>query len=324
MNLRDIPSWKLHENRFPLLSLVWRHDDLHAPCLGLGECVGKIRHFIAGHFPAVRIRKMPVGDEHGELSKLRFNPYPAIRVSRSPDFRARSMPIVRGYSAVRERKKVANEFVCFVSRDIDAIFRYRLERRVGWRGGVPVELRIDAAGPLDDGVPPNRVIEGSHEDIRTRRTNCTDSRIQVGDQIASALETKRIGNGRLETKDGYAADRSENQLRHGAARGGSYGEDALLGRCAPKCSDQACDETVKILGRHVDVRRIVLRSNGYIRCCRNGLRGDGECMPPTRQAAACNKHYDPDKRRRERSISFHRNFPLVLMAARHNAQGASY
>src|SRR5713101_5167558 len=67
------------------------------------------------------------------------------------------------------------------------------------------------------------------------------------------------------------------------------------------------DETVKILGCHVDVRRIVLRSDRYIRRCRNGLRGNRERMLPARQTAACNKNNDPEKHRPKRSASLHRN-----------------
>ena len=65
---------------------------------------------------------------------------------------------------------------------------------------MPIELRIDAARPLDDGVSPNRVVEGSDEDIRTGCASRTHSHIHVRDQIARALQTKRIWDGRLETK----------------------------------------------------------------------------------------------------------------------------
>src|SRR5215469_9798882 len=127
MNLGDVSSREPHDSSISFLSLVRRNDDLHACGVGLGKGVRQVRHFISSHFSAVGVRKVPVCDEHGELAKLRFNPHSAIGVSRSSDFYARSMRVVRGDSAARERKKTANELVGFISGDIDAIFGNRLE-----------------------------------------------------------------------------------------------------------------------------------------------------------------------------------------------------
>src|SRR6516165_4198498 len=201
MNLGDVSSRKPHDSSISFLSLVRRNDDLHACGVGLGKGVRQVRHFISSDFSAVGIRKVPVCDEHGELAKLRFNPHSTIGVSRSSDFYARSMRVVRGDSAARERKKTPNELVGFISGDIDASFGNRLERRVGWRCGMTIELSIDAARPLDYGVSPKSVVEGSDDDIRTGFASYTDSRIQVLDQIARALHAKRIRDWRLETKD---------------------------------------------------------------------------------------------------------------------------
>src|ERR1700741_1486144 len=167
MDLCDVSSRELNDGCISVASGVRWDQYFDTRCFGLSERIRQIRHFISGHFPAVGIRKVPVCDEHGELAKLRFKPYSAIGVSRSSDFYARSMRIVGGDSAVRECKKATNELVCLVSGDIDAIFRNRLKCSVGWRSGMPIELRIDAARPLDDRVSPNRVVEGSDEDIRT-------------------------------------------------------------------------------------------------------------------------------------------------------------
>src|SRR5215469_14793872 len=129
-----------------------------------------------------------------------------------------------------------------------------------------IELSIDAARPLDYGASPNRVVEGSDDDIRTGFASYTDSRIQVLDQIARALHAKRIRDWRLETKDCYGPDRRPHQLGHRAAWCRGHCENALPGRCTPKCSGQTCDETIKIFPSDVDVRCVVLRSDSYAHC----------------------------------------------------------
>jgi len=82
---------------------------------------------------AVGIRKVPVCDEHGELSKLRFNPHSAIGVSRWSDFDARSMRVVRGDSAARERKKTKRALIW--SRDSRDFWRNPLPSRTSFFSG---------------------------------------------------------------------------------------------------------------------------------------------------------------------------------------------
>ena len=70
MDLGDISSRKLYDNRIPFVGLVQRHEDIHASRLGLSEGASQIRHFISGHLPAVGIRKMTVGNKRGQLAEL--------------------------------------------------------------------------------------------------------------------------------------------------------------------------------------------------------------------------------------------------------------
>src|SRR5271170_8215802 len=87
----------------------------------------------------------------------------------------------------------------------------------------------------------------------------------------------------------------QDQLRHGAARRGGYSEDALLRCCAPECGEQAGDETIKILRRHIDVSCVVLRSYSYALCsiC---LRTLGECAETSRFAREDNRQEDSNRR----------------------------
>ena len=52
-----------------------------------------------------------------------------------------------------------------VGGHIDTVFRNGLERLVGRRGRMPVELHIHAAGPLDDDIPPDRIVKWTDEHI---------------------------------------------------------------------------------------------------------------------------------------------------------------
>src|SRR5260370_39236571 len=57
-DFRDVPSRELDDNSVSLVGLIRRYEDLDAAGFCLSECVRQILHFIAGHFPAVRIGKV--------------------------------------------------------------------------------------------------------------------------------------------------------------------------------------------------------------------------------------------------------------------------
>ena len=112
---------------------------------------------------------------------------------------------------------------------------------------MPVELCVDSAGPLDDRVAPNRIVERGHEDIGAGRAGGTNRRVHVGHQVSSPLRAEWVGYRCLESENGHGPDWREHQLRHRTARSGRHSEDALLRGGAAKRGQEAGDEAVEIL-----------------------------------------------------------------------------
>src|SRR5712692_2518337 len=180
-------------------------------------------------------------------------------VSVCANFDARCLRIIRRDGSVGESKKAAHEGIRSVWRNIDAIFRDSLGRGIGRRSGVPIQLCVDATGPLNKRVSTDRVVEGSDEHVCARGLGRANRLVHVRDQIACPLQPKRIRDRRLESENGYRSRRRQDQLRHRAALGRGYCEDSLLGRCAAKCRNQARHEAIEIFRSHIDMRRVVLR-----------------------------------------------------------------
>src|SRR3984957_12113785 len=130
---------------------------------------------------------MAVCHEHGHLAKLRLDPNSSISISGASDFDAGRMCIIRYDFSVRELKKAGSESFYRIFRYVNTVFRDHLETRIGWRGGMPVQLCVDPARPLDDRVQADRILEGTDEDIRARGVCSADRRIHVGHKIARPL-----------------------------------------------------------------------------------------------------------------------------------------
>src|SRR5258706_13795070 len=73
VDFRDVSSRELSDIGFSFFGLVRRYEPVHATCFCLGERVRQIRHLISGRLPAVRIWKVTVGSERGQLAELRFD-----------------------------------------------------------------------------------------------------------------------------------------------------------------------------------------------------------------------------------------------------------
>src|SRR5882762_1386129 len=188
VDFRDVSSGELHDCGFSLVGLIRGHEDVDAARFCLSERIRQIRHFITGHFPAVRIRKVTVGNERGQLPELRFDPYSPISFRRPSDFDARCARFIRDDPPLGEGNKAAHKSIHSVLRGIDPILRDCLERSIRWRGGVPVQLCVYATRPLNDCVSANRVAEGSDYDIRARGLGGADCLVHISDQIACALQ----------------------------------------------------------------------------------------------------------------------------------------
>src|SRR6266853_310420 len=161
VDFRDVSPRELHDSGFPLVGLIRRYEHVGAACFGLAERVRQIRYLISGYLPAVRIRKVTVGNHRGQLAELRFDSYSPIGFRGPSDFDARCARFIRDETPVGKREKAGHKCIHSVLRDIDPILLYRLQRGIRWRGGVPVQLCVHATRPLNDCVPTDRIIEWS-------------------------------------------------------------------------------------------------------------------------------------------------------------------
>src|SRR5580704_16398024 len=147
---------------------------------------------------------------------------------------------------MRKGEKAVNERGGAVRRHVDTILRGRFERWVRRRRGVPIELHIHAPGPLDYSVLADRVIEGTHQNIRAVSLRGPNRGIQIGYQVTRPFESERVRHGRFESEDGESSDGRQHQLRHRLARSWSYREDALLGFGSAERGEQAVHELVEV------------------------------------------------------------------------------
>src|SRR5580700_8880853 len=150
---------------------------------------------------AVWIWKMPVGYDHYRRAKVRRNPDPAIGIGRAADLNARRVSIIGYNLALRESEKALNERCHTFWGNIDAVLRNPLQRGVRRRRGVPIELHIHPAGPLDHGVFTDRIVERSDEKIRTVGLRRPNRRIQVGHEITGPFGSEWVRYGRFESED---------------------------------------------------------------------------------------------------------------------------
>lgn len=124
------------------------------------------------------------------------------------------------------------------------------------------QLRFHPAGPFDDCITANRILERIDQHICAARACSKDGRIHIGHEIAGALGAKRIGNRRFVTEDRERAMRRQHQLRQGAARRRGDGENSAFRRASTEGGDDARDEAIKIGWGDINMRRIVLGRNG--------------------------------------------------------------
>src|SRR6266478_109487 len=304
VDFRDVSPRELHDSGFSLVGLIRRYEHVDAACFGLSERVRQIRHFISGRLPAVRIRKVTVGNHRGQLAELRFDPHSPIGFCGSSDFDTGCARFIRDDTPVRKRDKAGHKCIRSVLRDIDPVLRNSLERGIRWRGGVPVQLCVHATRPLNDCVSANRIVESSNEHVCASRFGGTDRFIHVSDQIACALQPEWIWHRRLEPENRQCSYGGQHQLNPGAAGCRSYGEHALLRSLATECLQDAGNESIEIRDRNVDMRRVVLWSNSHAN--RSGrLRTLGECVEVLRFAREADRQKDRKRRSNEGFFQAH-------------------
>src|SRR6266853_6439049 len=109
VDLGDIAARKLHHGCIPIVGFVGIDEDRYASSFSFGERIREIGDLVSGYLSSIWIRQMAIRDEHGHLSKFRLQADSAISISRTPDFDAGRMCIIRYDFSVRERQKALNE-----------------------------------------------------------------------------------------------------------------------------------------------------------------------------------------------------------------------
>jgi hypothetical protein len=108
---------------------------------------------------------VPVRDEDSHIAEPRFNLNRAIAFVGTSNFRTGRASVVRDQLAAGEAYESCDEIIGPLGRQIDAVFRNRLqcvERRCL---GVPVQLHVDAAGPLNHRVFTHQILERFDDDV---------------------------------------------------------------------------------------------------------------------------------------------------------------
>src|SRR5882757_9483657 len=233
--------------------------------LGLGEGSREIRNLVARHLVPVWIRKMAIRYENGQLAEVGLDTDSPISVTWPSDLNTGSVRIVSDDIPMTKGNKAVYEGSHAIGGYIDTVFRNGLQGLIGRRGRVPIELRVHATRPLDNGISSDWVIEWSHKNVGACRTSGLDRRIEIGHEVTRSLCAKGIRNRRLEPENRHTSRRCQDQLRHRAARSWRHGKDALLRGRAPKGRKKTGHEAIEILWRDIDVSCIVLRCNSRIR-----------------------------------------------------------
>ena len=144
---------------------------------------------------------MAIGHQTGHAAEGRFDADASVGIGRSADFNARLVPVVRNDLALRESNEIADEVIGRIRREVDPGLGHGLQRRRIRRRRVPVELHVDAAGPLNDDVAADRV--GKCRDRHGGAIGACgpNGRVYVGYEIAGPFRAKGIRNRGLEAED---------------------------------------------------------------------------------------------------------------------------
>src|ERR1700752_2594539 len=95
---------------------------------------------------------MAIGYENRQLAEVGLNADSPISITRTSDLDTGSVRIISDYIPMTKGKKAVYEGSHPIGGHIDTVFRNRLKSLIGRCGRVPIELRIPAARPLNDGI----------------------------------------------------------------------------------------------------------------------------------------------------------------------------
>src|SRR5271170_6943098 len=145
MDLGNIPAGELHQGCCALVGSVRRNQYLDSRRLGLGEGSREIRNLVAGHLVPVWIRKLAIRYQNRQLAEVGLDTDSPIVVTRPSDLKTGSVRIVRDDIPMTKGKKAVYEGSHAIGGHIHTVFRNGLKSLIGWRGRVPIELRVHAA-----------------------------------------------------------------------------------------------------------------------------------------------------------------------------------
>ncbi len=102
---------------------------------------------------------MAVRHQHLQIAESGDDADTAVGLVKATDFAGVGVLLVRDDTSSGKGDETVHKGVGAIGRDIDAILRNSVERRIGGRFEVPVELHLHAARPLDDGIYANGIFE---------------------------------------------------------------------------------------------------------------------------------------------------------------------
>src|SRR5271170_195494 len=216
MDLGDIPARELNHGCPSAIGCIGPDHNSDPGRFGLSEGSREIRNLVAGHLVPVWIRKMAVRYENRQLAEVGLDTDSPIGVTRPSDLRSGSVRIISDDIPMTKGKKAVYEGSHAIGGHIDTVFRNGLKSFVGRRGRVPIELRVHAARPLDNGISSDWVIEWSYKNVGACRASSLYRRIEIGHEVTRSLCAKRIRNRRLEPENRKRSYWSQHQLGHGA------------------------------------------------------------------------------------------------------------
>ena len=164
------------------------------------ERAGKVWDLISGRLAAIRIRKMAVCHEHGHLAELTNRSGFVDRYR--PAGRSRCLEHARCRRRLcRERTLGSCERTPHaVRRHVDAILRNRLAAPGRMAPSCASRVACLLRRAMDDGIPADRIVEWSHQDVRAGRPRRAYRLVQVGHEVACPLHAERIRDRRLESE----------------------------------------------------------------------------------------------------------------------------
>ena len=127
---------------------------------------------------------------------------------------------------------------------------------------MPIELHVDAAGPLDHRVAADGIVERLDLHIGAGGPGLVDGGVHIPDQKTIALGAERVRDRRFEIEHREAAGRRQYQLGVGFARRGRDVDQHAFGAGTAEGFQDAVDKGIHLAAFDVDMGGVILRPYG--------------------------------------------------------------